>query len=74
MNTLTYTGKLKKKYTSMQVLDYIKSFVAEKELAFQLLAEESILVDFGIKTDGIAFSFEQQEMGRQCRKKTGHSA
>lgn len=48
MNTLSYAGKLMRKYASAQVIDYIKSFAVEKGLAFQMLTEESILVDFRI--------------------------
>ena len=56
MNTLSYSGKLKKIYSASEVIEFIENYVAEKGLSYELLEEQCILVDFGIETEGIGFS------------------
>lgn len=68
MNTLSYSGKLKKIYSASEVIEFIKKYVMEKGLSYELLEEQCILVDFGIETEGIGFSFQGLELKEQVAK------
>lgn len=68
MNTLSYSGKLKKIYSASEVIEFIENYVAEKGLSYELLEEQCILVDFGIETEGIGFSFQGLELKEQVAK------
>lgn len=62
LNSLYYSGTIKKKYTVADIMVYIKAFADEKGLSYKLKAENEIVVDFGRETDCMLFMFEGQQM------------
>ncbi len=68
MNTVYFSGKLKKKYKAIDVQNLICTFAKERDIAVQCLDESQTFVDFGIKSEGFCFSVENGWLAEQLIK------
>lgn len=68
MNTVHFSGKLKKKYNAADVQNTICAFAKEHGFSVQCPDESKTLVDFGIDSEGFCFSVENGELTKQCIK------
>lgn len=68
MNTVYFSGKLKKKYNAADVQNAICAFAKEHGLAVQCPDETKTFVDFGIDSEGFCFSVENGKLTEQYIK------
>ena len=68
MNTVYFSGKLKKKYNAADVQNTICAFAKEHGFSVQCPDESKTLVDFGIDSEGFCFSVENSKLTKQCIK------
>lgn len=68
MNSVFFSGKLKKKYNAVDVQNTICTFAKEHEIAVQCPDETKTFVDFGIKSEGFCFSVENGILTKQYIK------
>lgn len=68
MNTVYFSGKLKKKYKTVDVQNVICTFAKEHGLAVQCPDENKTFVEFGIKSEGFCFSVENGKLEEQIIK------
>ena len=68
MNTVYFSGKLKKKYGAIDIQNTICAFAKECEIATQCIDETKTVVDFGIVSEGFCFSVENGILTEQCVK------
>ena len=68
MNTVYFSGKLKKKHSAADVQKTICEFAEEHDIAAQCHDETKTAVDFGIKSEGFCFSVENNILTQQYVK------
>lgn len=68
MNSVYFSGKLKKKFNAIDVQNAICTFAKEHGIAIQCPDETKTLVDFGIVSEGFCFSVENRQLTKQYVK------
>lgn len=68
MNTVIFSGKLKKKYRAADVQNEICAFAKEHGIAVECPDETKTLVDFGVDSEGFCFLVENGKLTEQCVK------
>ena len=68
MNTVYFSGKLKKKYNAADVQNTICAFAKERGFSVQCPDETKTFIDFEIDSEGFCFSVENGELTKQCIK------
>lgn len=68
MNTVYFSGKLKKKYGAVDIQNTICAFAKEREIVTQCIDETKTVVDFGIVSEGFCFSVENGILTEQYVK------
>ena len=68
MNSVYFSGKLKKKYNAVDVQNAICTFAKEHGIAVQCPDESKTFVDFGIDSEGFCFSVDNGRLVKQYVK------
>lgn len=68
MDSVYFTGKLKKKHTAADVQNVICAFAKEHGIAVQCPDETKTFVDFGVDSEGFCFSVENGVLTKQYVK------
>lgn len=68
MNSVYFSGKLKKKFNAIDVQNTICTFTKEHGIAIQCPDEAKTLVDFGIVSECFCFSVENRQLTKQYVK------
>lgn len=68
MNSVYFSGKLKKKYQAVDVQNAICAFSKEHGITVQCPNEAKTFVDFGIDSEGFCFSIENGSLTKQYIK------
>lgn len=68
MNSVGFSGKLKKKYNAVDVQNAICTFAKEHGLTVQCPDETKTFIDFGIDSEGFCFSVENGKLTKQYVK------
>lgn len=68
MDTVYFSGKLKKKYKAADVQDAICTFAKEHGIAVECPDETKTFVDFGIDSEGFCFLVENGKLAQQFVK------
>lgn len=58
MNSVYFSGKLKKKFNAIDVQNTICTFAKEHGIAIQCPDETKTLIDFGIVSEGFCFQWK----------------
>lgn len=68
MNTVYFSGKLKKKYQAVDVQNEVCTFAKEHGIAVRCSGETKTVVDFGIESEGFCFHVENGILAKQIIK------